>query len=45
MYVWVSTHYRIAPTGKIVHVRGYWRRWPAKRRSATLIPFSHPSVA
>jgi hypothetical protein len=44
MYLWVQPHYRITCTGKIVHVRGHWRRWPRKR-SSTLIPFSHTPVA
>lgn len=42
--VWVNPHYRITRTGKIVHVRGHWRRWP-QRRLATVVPFPHPSVA
>ena len=43
MKVWVDPYTRIR-AGKFQHVRGHWRRWP-RRRSSTLIPFPHPSVA
>jgi len=42
--VWVNPHYRVSCTGKIVHVRGYWRSWPCKRLLAG-IPLSHPPAA
>jgi hypothetical protein len=43
MFLWVEPHYRIRD-GRIQHVRGHWRRWPRKR-SSTLVPLTHPSVA
>lgn len=42
--VWVDPYIRIRD-GLQEHVRGHWRRWPNRRRSATLIPFPHPSDA
>lgn len=43
--VWVSPYIRIRE-GVLQHVRGHWRRFPhSLRKSATLVPFPHPSKA
>jgi hypothetical protein len=42
--VWINPHHRISCTGKLVHVRGHWRRWPL-RRSSSGIPLPHPPAA
>lgn len=42
--IWVEEYRRIRG-GKIQQVCGHWRRRPRRRKSATVIPFPHPSVA
>jgi len=42
--VWVEPYIRIRE-GVHQHVRGHWRRFPHKRKSATLVPFPHTPAA
>ena len=44
MLVWVNPYYRISRWGRIIHVRGYWRRWPRRSLPASL-PLPHPPAA
>jgi hypothetical protein len=43
-FIWIDTYRRIRE-GKVEQVCGHWRRLPRGRKSATVIPFPHPSVA
>ena len=41
--IWVNDYRRIR-NGRVEQVKGHWRR-KKRRKSATVIPFPHPSVA
>lgn len=43
--IWIEPYLRLSRSGKLVHVRGHWRRLPGRRKSATVITFPNSTVA